>query len=365
MDLSALDARQPALPSIGTVAVRADKISERFVVESALALGGSHESICYLAGSSAVHAPGALLLDRSRADEIRMLLAPDRGLQRFASNYELLHAHFAGTGMRMLRSTKGRPVVMSVHGTDVLGGTWLRSAVLRRCFRSTVLVAPSLFLASAVNERIGAQPYVLPNVVDGARIRRAVARHHRPRSPRFRVAFAGRLVAKKDPLTAIRAVARLQRSVDCELVVVGDGPLMRDCRAEAQGLRRVSFLGALSHDDLLSELSGSDVIVLPSRVLASGDTETFGVVVAEAAALGVPAIVSSAGGLTEVVTNGETGLVCEPGDIIGFASALESMANAPAWRAKLGAAARTASARFSPEAYREGFAKLLAQNGWI
>ena len=78
--------------------------------------------------------------------------------------------------------------------------------------------------------------------------------------------------------------------------------------------------------------------------------ESFGIVALEAAAAGKPAIVSDIGGLSDVVVDGETGLLVEPGDPAALRAALERMLADGEMRAGMGRAAQDRARLFSPEA---------------
>ncbi len=101
---------------------------------------------------------------------------------------------------------------------------------------------------------------------------------------------------------------------DAELVVVGDGPHLDALKALAKG-HPVVFTGFLEGEALSKAYSGADVFVFPSM------TDTFGNVVLEAQASGLPAIVADRGGPAEIVEHERTGLVVD-------ASRAEMMANA-------------------------------------
>ena len=89
---------------------------------------------------------------------------------------------------------------------------------------------------------------------------------------------------------------------DLRLIVVGDGPYLAEMRAETAGLP-VVFTGALDGDDLARAYASADIFAFPSA------TDTFGNVVLEAQASGLPVIVTDSGGPAENVEPGVTGLV--------------------------------------------------------
>jgi L-malate glycosyltransferase len=101
----------------------------------------------------------------------------------------------------------------------------------------------------------------------------------------------------------------------------------------------VAFLG--KQDSVAELLTCADLMLLPSR------SESFGLVALEAMAAGVPVVATRVGGLPEVVVDGETGFLCEVGDVDGMAEAGVSVLTDNArWARMSAAAARVAVERF-------------------
>lgn len=122
------------------------------------------------------------------------------------------------------------------------------------------------------------------------------------------------------------------------LVVAGAGPLADEVAQWASTRSDVSFVGRLDATASRAMVARSIAVVVPSLWL-----ETFGLVVVEAMAAGVPAVVAGHSSLAELVTDGVTGQTFPPGDAAGLAEALRRMVPAPA---SLGQAAR---ARYEQE----------------
>jgi len=106
---------------------------------------------------------------------------------------------------------------------------------------------------------------------------------------------------------------------DIRLVIVGDGPYLDEMRTQLAGLPAV-FTGYLQGSALAEAYAGADLFVFPSA------TDTFGNVVLEAQASGLPVVVTSSGGPREVMQPGRTGLVVPPGDAQALALAVLELA---------------------------------------
>lgn len=113
---------------------------------------------------------------------------------------------------------------------------------------------------------------------------------------------------------------RVRQDIPARLLFVGEGPELSKvlCKVKELGLLdRVTFCG--KQDDVAQLLSLSDLMLLPS------EKESFGLVALEAMACGVPTVASSAGGIPELITHGETGFLAPIGDteqMAAYASAL-------------------------------------------
>lgn len=221
----------------------------------------------------------------------------------------------------------GVPVVVSLQGETLMddGDIYARSLTLRMALRiamrrANVVTACSQFVLDDA-ERFGLPPgkgVVVPNGVE-------LDESLQPEQlelpfPHF-VLGLGRIVEKKGfdlLLDAYKLIAARHR--DLGLVIAGDGPERPalEAAAAAAGLTsRVVFTGRLSRAQVSWVMSAADVFVLPSRV------EPFGIVILEALRAGTPTVVSSRGGASEIVRDGEQGLVVDPTDVGGLARAIE------------------------------------------
>lgn len=142
------------------------------------------------------------------------------------------------------------------------------------------------------------------------------------------VGIVGRLVPIKDVGILLQATARLD---DVHVAILGDGESRKELenRASALGIRhRTHFMGWWT--DVPAAMSDLDIVALTSR------NEGTPVSLIEASACARAVVASDVGGVRFVVRNGETGLLCPPGDPTAVAAALVRLFEDPALRWRLG-----------------------------
>ncbi|MWC29053.1 glycosyltransferase family 4 protein [Paenibacillus sp. MMS18-CY102] len=172
---------------------------------------------------------------------------------------------------------------------------------------------------------------------------------------RFAVLYVGRLAPEKDIGIAIDAFEQF-RAASCPeavLLIAGDGPsaaeLAERCKRDQLP---VSFLGFTELPVLRELYAAADIFLFPSS------TETFGNVVLEAMASGTPVVCAAAGGVADTVRHRENGLLCEPGNVEAFASALGLLYRNPELRLIL---AERGIAYAQSQSWEAIFDRLLSQ----
>jgi len=247
----------------------------------------------------------------------------------------------AGLIALVVRAVTGVPYVVTVHGADAYTlrgpvGRWTK----RRVLRSAAAVLPVSTDISHTLDLRGAQ--VLRMGVDTAATRAAVAE----RAPEAGLLlYIGRLADKKGVDVLVEALARLDAA---RLEIIGDGPdrPSLEQRAERLGVAdRVQFRGKQPKGEVLAALARAQLVVIPSRVGADGDTEGTPVVLCEAMAAGVPVVASDLGGLGECIEDGVDGLLVVPDDADALAKALVSALRGDVDLAAVGRAAAATAER--------------------
>jgi glycosyltransferase involved in cell wall biosynthesis len=146
----------------------------------------------------------------------------------------------------------------------------------------------------------------------------------------FRILFVGRLVERKGVSHLVEAVRRLPARLDARLDIVGDGPERAHLASiiERDGLGgRVVLRGRVPQGELEAAYDAAQVVVLPSIVDARSDTEGLGVVLLEAMSRRVPVIGSALGGITDIIVDGQTGILVPPGDAAALSTAIAQLAD--------------------------------------
>ena len=181
---------------------------------------------------------------------------------------------------------------------------------------------------------------VIPNGVEVARFRRGAPRRAGTAPT---IVWVNRLDPQKGYTVFLDAAADLlARSPDLRIVVVGDGPLRDAPSRLAPALRsRIDLRGRVPHGDLPSILHAADAFAAP----AIGQ-ESFGIVLVEAMAAGVPVVATDIPGYREVVRDGIDGLLVPPGDPTALAAALGRVLGEPDLATRLTAAGQERAADF-------------------
>ena len=244
-------------------------------------------------------------------------VAKSRGLDVLHVHYAVPNAVSAVLARQMLAPVP-LAVVTTLHGTDVtlIGNdpSYLETTRFG-VLESDAVTAVSEWLRLKTLEQldIDREIVVVPNFIDPARYRADVG--HRPGSERLLVHVSNfRRVKRSGDVVAI--FARVAARLPARLLMVGDGPERPHAeeRVRALGLgAAVEWLG--NQDEVEDILRRADLFLLPSR------QESFGLAALEALACGVPVVGTRAGGLPEVVIDGECGVLREVGDVEGMAEA--------------------------------------------
>ncbi|MEM6333119.1 MAG: glycosyltransferase [Planctomycetota bacterium] len=158
------------------------------------------------------------------------------------------------------------------------------------------------------------------------------------------LATVARLVPKKGIDTLIDALAEVRKThAGCRAIVGGDGPELGALRARAAELGladAVEFRGAVAHADVPGLLAEADVFVLPCRPAEDGDRDGIPVALMEAMSAEVCVVSGDLPTIRELIEDGVSGRMVEPGDAAALAATLREVLSDDARRAELAAAGR-------------------------
>ncbi len=287
-----------------------------------------------------------------------------------AYHLDVLHAHYAiphavcaYLAKQMLGSRKIRTVT-TLHGTDItlVGQAPSFHAVTRFSIeQSDCLTSVSSWLKKETQRVFQTERpiHVIPNFID-------IETFHPAPAPERRAQFAAPdekvmlHISNFRPVKNVGAVVEVfdavQRTVPARLLFVGDGPerIPTEQRVAELGLTdRVVFLGNQEYVEDILPLA--DVLLLPSL------HESFGLVVLEAMAVGVPVVATRNGGTVEVVVDGESGFLRDPHDVPGMVEATRRLMTDPALAERIRAAALSrARDRYRVEAIVPEYLKVYA-----
>ena len=263
---------------------------------------------------------------------------------------DVIHVHepFAPSTSLLGVLCADAPVVATFHAYHepftVHGGIYTGWSQLLRPVWSRIdhRIAVSRAAQQTMSSRMGgARSTIVPN---GASIDHF--RHAMPASlpGGRRMLFVGRLESRKGFRVAVDAFAELgERFADLRLVVVGDGPHRTQVRRLPRALRqRVDMVGRVSHAALPTYHAAADFFVAP----ATG-RESFGIVLVEAMAAGLPVVASDLPGYGEVVRHEREGLLVTPADPDALAAGAARLLDDPLLARRLSAAGRIRARSFA------------------
>jgi phosphatidylinositol alpha-mannosyltransferase len=261
-----------------------------------------------------------------------------KGLLR-EERFDIIQCHCPLTPTLPLLALKHAscPVVGTFHASAErhLGYDLFRRYLRRYHAKLAGRVAVSEPARDFVRKYFGGEYKVIPNGVDGARFSPDVPSLKKFGDDRFNVLYVGRLDPRKGLPLLIDSFHRLWLSErrGARLIVVGDGPLRRRLqRSLAPELTgAVHFEGQVPPGLLPRYYASSDVLCSP----ATGN-ESFGIVLLEAMASGVPVVASDIPGYRTVVANGVHGLLVEPRSAHSLATALGLLARDESLRLRMG-----------------------------
>ncbi len=265
----------------------------------------------------------------------------------------VMHAHWVVPGGAIAAAVRGgRPLVVSLHGSDVFVAerNALAGYVARGVFGQAHWVtacsddlATRAVALGADRERTETVPYGVDTrrFAPDARVRAAV-RAELSLGDRPFVFSAGRLVRKKGFEYLIDAARLLRQSVpDVQIAIAGDGDLRDELAERARSAGdAVWLLGNRSQSDIARLAAAADLIAVPSVRDDAGNVDGLPNFALEALASATPVVATRAGGLPQAIDDGANGRLVAERDAGALAAAIDDLLRHPDTARRLGAAAR-------------------------
>jgi glycosyltransferase involved in cell wall biosynthesis len=271
------------------------------------------------------------------------------------------YARFSWVGVVAANRT-GRPLLLEYNGSEVwVGKHWDRVGsldLLERYERLNLDAAARIFVVSEVERRNleargvdGQKIVVNPNGVDVERFRPGVGgvdarRELQIAEDEVVAGFVGTFGPWHGVEKLAEAIKKIPLNVRVRFLLVGSGSLHAEVEKLLEGDERVIFTGAVAHEGVAKLLDACDILVAPHVPLADG-SEFFGspTKIFEYMAMGKGIVASRLGQIGEVLVDGETALLVEPGDVEDLRGAILRLVESEELRKRLGAKAREVAER--------------------
>lgn len=282
------------------------------------------ETLCY---------PGAIV-PRIKQKKVRALLVPFlfiglwNALRKHVDDYDFVHAHWL-IPQGIVQSFFDKPYIVTGHGGDVcsLNNGLTRKLKIKCIKKAKHITVVSEHLKGKILELVpGAKVDVISMGVDtsafGPQYR---VKNYFGQGDKKVVLFVGRLAEKK----GVTYLIETMRYIDAKLVIVGDGPLRNELLDQAKALAlqeeqeisssycfpykfgKIEFLGSKTHKELKTIFASADILCIPSITAKNGDKEGMPTVLFEAMASGIPVIATTSSSIGQILSNGESCLLCE------------------------------------------------------
>ncbi|MBK8268799.1 MAG: glycosyltransferase [Planctomycetes bacterium] len=241
-----------------------------------------------------------------------------------------IHVHFGGYAARVAflsRLMGGPSFSATLHAFDIFRDN-VNTALLRDMIAlSAFCVTVSEFNTRYLCDEVGADSTKVRVLYNGIPLSRFPF-SEKPREPGV-VLAVGRLIEKKGFVHLIRACGSLFEQGNlsrCD--IVGEGPLKDELKAEISRLKlkgRVNLVGAWPQERVAEALGTASVFALPCVEAKDGNMDALPTVLLEAMAAGCPCVSTRLSGIPEIIEDGRTGRLVDPGDETGLTAAIRDV----------------------------------------
>lgn len=289
----------------------------------------------------------------------------------------LIHTRFGTTGAEILQVKKrlNLPMLTSFHGFDVPSNRKIMlryKGKLQQLFREGEAFTVPCNYIKEILLRHGCPEQKVFVHYSGIDIDKFVFQNRvLPKKGDIQILSVGRLVEKKGMDHLINAFHEVQKQYsNVHLSIAGDGPLQKKLTEQVRTLNlndKITFLGAISHEQVSKEMQRSHLFALASVTGREGNQEGIPNVLKEAMATGLPVVSTRHAGIPELVRDGKSGFLVPEGDSQALAQRLLKLIRHPEKWAKMGQKGRkTITRSFNLEKQvlelEDLYAKILSGN---
>lgn len=267
-----------------------------------------------------------------------------------AMQIDIINCHDVAICSFLLDRTN-KPIILTIHGPFSkeiemygLGGTLYHKAIIemeKKCYsdKRLLFIAVDSGQKNILTQEFNVDPekiFVIFNSVDTLKFH--------PLDPPEKgnyVLVPRRLVMKNGCHIAIEALKYIDKEI--RIVFAGDGPKKHELISLSRKLGvkdRVEFLGSLPNDKILELMQRALAVIIPS-IPSSGVIEASSIAMLEGMSVGKPVIASAIGGMKEIISDGETGILVEPGNKTQLADSVNWVINNPNKADEMGNRARS------------------------
>lgn len=263
----------------------------------------------------------------------------------FAEQYDIIHCHYGVVGNFALPIKKAgikAKFVITFHGFDTRLGSSNNGSMYKELFEygDSFIAVTDYNYKNLVEFGLSRQKIVYHPLgidVDAFRPSRVTTKR---KTNCIRIITVARLVKEKGlhhGINAVHSLINQQPDMKIEYHIIGDGPLRKQLESmilEMGMAKTVLLRGKMNQEQIKDELDRSHIFMLPSI------EESFGVVLLEAQAKGLPVVVSKVGSTSQALEDGGSGFLVPPGDVEQLTKKLATLCTDSRKRYRMGAAGR-------------------------
>jgi glycosyltransferase involved in cell wall biosynthesis len=276
---------------------------------------------------------------------------------KIAKKCDLIHAQFLLSGFIgvFIKKITGKKLILTIHAGGLFGLE--RMPCKRKVARLIAIETDKInvvsnyigerflkLLTADMSMKIKDHIVVMPMGVHLDRFNSGSKPGSKVNINKIALLFVGRITDKKGLPTLIDAIHILKETVtNFQLYIVGGGPLKSRMEKRVSDLelnKYTEFTGRVSDQELTELYRSSDIVIVPSVISESGDTEGMPVVILEAMAAGKPIVASNVSGIPDVVTDGINGYLVEQKDPEQLAEKIIYLIEHPKLRENMGMVGR-------------------------